>query len=310
MHVRQGLALAVEADPDGERHDVPLVPGLVRQVRGMVTGPILWVGDRQFGNLDLPALLGEGRDEFLLRCTTALTFHPDERRPAQAGVDERGRRWVQRWGWVGSPKDKRRRYVRQIVLDRPGETGGDVILITGLLDGRAYPAEDLLAAYLVRWEIECMFQQVTEVFDLRTLIGSTPQAMIFQSAFCFVLYNLTQVMRSYVAAGAGREAGAVSAEKLFDGTRRQLSAWAELGEPAHAAEYVRPAPTPAALDERLRSLLAGPGVWRRRWFKSKPKKPQPQPQPPRPKVKVKKGHGGHSSVWRVLQAYQQQRERP
>src|SRR5204863_2135822 len=189
-------------------------------------------------------------------------------------------------------------------LYRPGEAGGDVILVTGLLDGAAYPAEDLLAAYLLRWEIECMFQQVTEVFDLRTLIGSTPQAMVFQSAFCFVLYNLTQVVRAYVADAAGRDAAAVSAEKLFDGTRRQLTAWAELGDPAHAAEYVRPAPTAAALDERLRGLLAG--VWQRRWLKSRPKKPQP----PRPKAKVGKGQGGHSSVWRVLQAHKQQQARP
>jgi hypothetical protein len=316
MHVRQGLALAIEADPDGERNDVPLVPGLVRQVRGMLAEgggaggggrPILWMGDRQFGsNLDLPALLSEEGDQFLLRCTTTLRFHPDEARAAQEGVDERGRRWVQRWGWVGSAKDKRRRYVRQIVLYRPGESGGDVILVTGLLDERAYPAADLLGAYLLRWEIECMFQQVTEVFDLRKLIGSTPQAMVFQSAFCFVLYNLIQVIRSYVAAGAGREAQEVSAEKLFDGTRRQLSAWAELGEPAHATQYVPPAPTPAVLDQRLRGLLADGRVWRRRWLKSKPKKPQP----PRAKARVAKGQGGHTSVWRVLQACKQQRERP
>jgi hypothetical protein len=310
MHVRQGLALAIEADPDGERNDVPLVPGLVRQVRGMLAAsgrPILWMGDRQFGsNLDLPALLSEGDDQFLLRCTTALTFHPDQARAAQEGVDERGRRWVQRWGWVGSAKDKRRRYVRQIILYRPQETGDDVILATSLLDEQAYPAEDLLGAYLLRWEIECMFQQVTEVFDLRKLIGSTPKAMVFQSAFCFVLYNLIQVIRSYVAAGAGREAEEVSAEKLFDGTRRQLSAWAELGEPAHARQYVPPAPTPAVLDQRLRNLLAGGRAWRRRWLKSKPKKPQP----PRAKAKVAIGHGGHTSVWRVLQEHKQKRERP
>lgn len=304
MDVRRGLAVAMEADPDGERNDVPLVPGLVGRVRAVVEGPILWVGDRQSGsNLDLPALLTEGLDQFLLRCTTALTFHPDDQRPARDGRDALGRRWVERWGWVGSAKDKRRRYVRQIILYRPGDKGGDVILVTGLL-GTAYPAEDLLAAYLLRWEIECMFQQVTEVFDLRTLIGSTPRAMIFQSAFCFVLYNLTQVVRAYVAAGASREAEAVSTEKLFDGVRRQLSAWAELGDPAHAARYAHPAPTPAALDGRLRALLAG--VWRRRWLKSKAKKPQP----PRAKAKVANGQGGHSSVWRVLQAYKQQSERP
>jgi hypothetical protein len=42
LHVRAGVALAIEADPDGERNDVPLVPGLVRQVRELIDQPISW----------------------------------------------------------------------------------------------------------------------------------------------------------------------------------------------------------------------------------------------------------------------------
>ena len=47
---------------------------------------------------------------------------------------------------------KRRRYVRQIHLIRPG--GEDVYLVTDLLDETRYPAADLLEAYLMRWEVE------------------------------------------------------------------------------------------------------------------------------------------------------------
>ena len=39
--------------------------------------------------------------------------------------------------------------------------------MTDLLDEQAYPAEDLLAVYLKRWEIERVFQKITEVFELR-----------------------------------------------------------------------------------------------------------------------------------------------
>jgi hypothetical protein len=303
MHVRQGLALAINADPDGERNDVPLVPGLVSQVRAMIAEPILWMGDRQFGNLDLPALLSQRQDHFLLRCTTALTFHPDPQRAAQEGTDARGRRWVQQWGWIGSQRDKRRRYVRQITLFRPEEKD-DVILITDLTDPTLYPAEDLLAAYLLRWEIECMFQKVTEVFDLQKLIGSTPQAMIFQSAFCFVLYNLIEVVRAYVAQGAKRPVGEVSTEKLFDSVCRQLGAWSELGEPAHAAAYFQPTLPAKPLKQKLTQLLGN--LWTERWLKSRNKKPRPA----KPKARVKPGHGGHSSVWRVLQASKQSAARP
>lgn len=298
LHVRKGLALAISADPDGERNDVPLVPELVEQVRGLIASPILWMGDRQFGNLDLAALLSQRQDHFLLRRTTTLTFHPDPQRPAQEGADERGRRFVQQWGWIGSEKDKRQRYVRQITLYRPDEKD-DVILITDLLDETRYPAQDLLAAYLLRWEIECMFQKITEVFDLQKLIGSTPKAMIFQSAFCFVLYNLIEVIRALVADAAERPKDQVSTEKLFDSVCRQLVAWGELGEPSHAAAYFQPALPAAELKEKLRQLLSG--VWTNRWIKATNKKPRRHQQ----KARVKAGHGGHSSVWRVLQAYKQ-----
>ena len=303
MHVRQGVVLAMGADPDGERNDVPLVPGLVEQVRGLIAGPILWVGDRQFGNLDLPALLSRRQDHFLLRCTRTLKFYPDPQRPPREGVDPQGRRWVERWGWVGSEKDKRRRYVRQITLYRPGGKD-DVILITDLLDETTYPASDLLAAYLMRWEIEAVFQKVTEVFDLKKLIGSTPKAMIFQSAFCFVMYNLVEAVRAYVAEGAGRKKQEVSTEKLFDSVCKQLVAWGELGEPSYAAAYCTPAAPAAELKQRLRLLLGG--VWTDRWIKAVNKKPRPH----KPKARVKPGHGGHTSVWRVLQAYKQKTERP
>jgi hypothetical protein len=61
------------------------------------------------------------------------------------------------------------RYVRRVTLIRPG--GEDVGVITGRLDDRQYPAADLLAIYLTRWQIENVFQQITEVFHLQRLIG-------------------------------------------------------------------------------------------------------------------------------------------
>ena len=56
-----------------------------------------------------------------------------------------------------------------------------------LLDADVYPAADLLDAYRQRWGIEQVFQQVTEVFGLQQLIGSRPEAAVFQAAICFVL---------------------------------------------------------------------------------------------------------------------------
>ena len=185
--------------------------------------------------------------------------------------------------------------MRRITLFRPDE-GDDVVLVTDLTDGRRYPAEDLLEVYLQRWGIERVFQQVTEVFDLRTLIGSTPQAMVFQSALCLTLYNVVQVLRAYAAADGGRRREEVSTEKLFGDARDQLKTWATLGEPGLAAGLLPADNDPPAVAAWLSRRMSG--TWRERWLKAPAKKPRPRAAP----AKVPKRHGGHTSVWRVLQA--------
>jgi hypothetical protein len=298
MSLRTGMAVAMSADPDGERNDVPLVPGLLPQVRERLREVILWIADRQFCDLNVPGLLEAGGDHFLVRYTKKLGFHADPQRPAREGADARGRRFVEEWGWVGGAKDKRRRYVRRVTLHR-GAGEEDVSLVTDLLDGALYPAADLLEAYLRRWGIERMFQRVTEVFALRTLIGSTPEAMVFQGAFCLLLYNMVQVAKAHVASSAGREPEAVSTEKLFTDVTRQLVSWSELGDADHAVAALAAPRTPAAARARLAELLSA-GVWTDRWLKAPAKK---TPASPRPKATVGKGQGGHESVWRVLQAH-------
>src|SRR5207302_7364614 len=111
--------------------------------------------------------------------------------------DAAGRTVVTEWGWLGGTTSKRRLFVRRIRLQRPGEE--EIILVTDLIDEEVYPTVDLLAVYLERWGIERVFQQITEVFNLKRLIGSTPQATILQASFCLMLYNVLQVIRQHVA---------------------------------------------------------------------------------------------------------------
>lgn len=290
MDVGSGLAVAMNVSLDGESNDVPLVPGLLPQVRSKPGGPpILWMADSQFCDLNLPTLFCQAGGHFLLRWTKKLSFHPDPQRPAQEGTDKRGRRFVAEWGWVGSPKDtRRRRYVRRLTLFRPGD--GDVAVISDLLDEALHPAEDLLELYLLRWGIEQVFQQVTEVFELKKLIGSTPQAGVFQSALCLLLYNLTQVCKAHAAQAAGRPVEEISGEKLFRDLQQELIAWAKVGDPAACAARV---PLPA---EQLRAKLADRirGAWTQRWVKKRNKRPR------KPHKKAKQS-GAHTSVWRVLE---------
>jgi hypothetical protein len=287
----QGLALAMAADPDGEANDIRLMPEVIPRARARIEGVRLWVADRQFCDLDQPRLLTEQGDHFLLRRSLRTGFHADPERQAQTTVDAHGRTVVQQWGWLGSPRDQRRRYVREIHLIRPGEEA--VMLVTDLLDDAAYPADDLLLVYLERWGIERVYQQITEVFELKRLIGSTAEGSIFQAAFCLVLYNMLQVIRAYVAAGQSElPVEQVSVEQIFLDVQKELTALTELFAARTIAGWFAEDLSREQVISRLKALLGK--VWTPRYRKAVNKKP-------RPKVKKAKCSGAHTSVHKVLE---------
>lgn len=293
LDVGGGLALAMDASEDGERNDAPLVPGVVAQVRSMIAAPKLWMGDRQFADLSLMTLLNKQEDHFLIRATRTLCFTPDPARPATMGTDRRGRRYEQQWGWIGAANNPRRRHVRRITLFRPEEKD-DLILVSDLLDETLYPPEDLLEAYLLRWGIEQVFQQVTEVFNLRQLIGCTPRANLFQTAFCFVIYNLIQIIRAHVAQGGELSSQEVSTAKLFDDVQDELLTLNTLASPDRLRKLI---PTPASskqMRQRLCQLLRG--VWKQRWRKT-------FGNPRNTKGRTQRAKGDRTSVYKVLRDY-------
>jgi len=285
-----GLAVAMHADADGDANDVRFVPELVPVVRQEVNGPRLWLADRAFCDLDQPGrFTAEAGDHFLVRYHPKVKFHVDSTKPERGGKTENGLNFVEQWGWLGNERDKRRRYVRRIRLVRPRDE--DVILVTDLLDADVYPAEDLLWLYSERWGIEQAFQKVTEVFGLQGLIGGTPQACIFQFAFCLLLYNMIQVVRGYIAEGQNREPEEISIEKLFDDVERQLVAWNVIFESQGTLDYFPRLPDDAdTLQARLRALLGS--VWSETWIKS----PRQEHHGKTPRKRTR----SHNSVYRIL----------
>ena len=287
-----GLAVAMHAHPDGDANDVRFVPELVPVVRQHVPGPRLWLGDSAFCDLDQPErFTAEEGDHFLVRYHPKVKFHRDPETPERRGKTADGQTYVEQWGWLGSERDKRRRYVRMIRLVCPGKR--DVVLVTDLLDVDLYPAEDLLWLYSERWGIEQMFQKVTEVFGLKGLIGGTPEACIFQLAFCLVLYNMIQVVCGYIAEAQDREPEEISTEKLFDDVERQLIAWNVMFEPQVTINYFQRLPDLEALRSRLQALLGC--AWSDTWLKS-------PPQERHGKTRRKRART-HNSVYRILQAH-------
>jgi len=295
-----GLAFAMSAHLDGEKNDSPLMPALLPQVAEALPGPRLAVADRQFCDLVQIQRWRKNHDHFLLRYHPKLSFHPDPQRPAQRAQDNQGRPVIEEWGRLGAQNQPERPYVRRITLQRGGDKE-DVILVTDLLDAEAYPAEDLLAVYLIRWRIECVFQQITEVFSLKHLIASTPQGTIFQAAFCLVWYNVIQVIRSYVATGQSKPLAVedVSTEMLFIDIREEVIALAKLVTPAEVVALIPSAWTAETITARLRSRLTS--QWRPIWRKAVNKKP-------RSKVTQAKQSGAHTSVQRILEKYHRESE--
>lgn len=294
---RAELADALAADPDGEVNECRLVPDVLGQLpTPTAERPWLLVADRQFGDLKQPGRFRAAGFHFLVRRSAKTHFHADPARAAQQSVDGPGRRVVEQWGWLGSGQG--RLYVRQITLGRPGEE--DVVLVTDLLDAAAYPAEDLLALYLRRWGIENVFQQVTEVFGRARFIGSSPQATVFQGAFCLLLYNLIGVVKKCVAEAGGRATAEVSSHKLFEAIHEELLSLCRLVPGAEIEGLLPRSGSAAALRQRLATVLRG--SWKERYRKA----PEGKPRPKRPRPRRS---GAHTSVYRLQQKHLQSRSK-
>lgn len=298
LDLRKGLIIAFNAHPDGETNDAPLIPGLLPQVRERSKRRRLWIADRQFCDLRQPRLFSEKNDAYLIRFHPKNSFERSADVPVREGTDSQGRKYVEEWGWLGKAKD-RRLSVRRITLRR--EDDEDVILITNLLDADQYPAEDLLTAYLARWGIERVFQQVTEVFHLQKLISSSPEGTILQLGFCMLLYNLIQVVRAYIADAQRKSPETISIEELFYDTHRELVSLSTLVDTQHITDHFQPPPTAAAVKTHLQHLFES--VWEDRWLKS-PKKNIPNSTEPKKRI-----NGGHTSIFRILRAASQSEQK-
>jgi hypothetical protein len=296
LDLRSGMVIAIATHADGETNEAKLVPALLPQVRERVAGGRLWVADRQFCDLTQPTAFAQAGDHYLVRYHPKTPFYPASTWPAQRGQDAQGRVWEQDWGWLGSEQSKQRRFVRRLTLCRPGEE--TIILLTDLLDATLFPATDLLDLYLARWSIERVFQQITEVFHLQTLIGTTPQGTVFQFAFCVLLYNMVQVVRAYVATAQARPVPTISTELLFDDVHRQLVALTELVPTEQVESLFLVLPTEAELRARLTRLLAT--IWTNRWLKQ----PTTKRKAPAPRTPIR---GNQTSVFRLVAGYNKQR---
>lgn len=280
------------ADLDGDANDVRLLPELIASVTERIPGRRLWLADRQYCDLVQLERFSNQDDCYVVRYNAKVKFECDTNERSYQGTDDQGNRYTDECGWLGRDGHKKQRYVRRIVLHR--DKGGDIAIVTELFGVRKYPAKVLLALYRERWGIERVFQKVTEVFGLQRLIGSRPEAGIFQLAFCLLLYSQIQLIRAYVAKHQKMEYEQISVENLFTDVQRELIAISLL---MVSTDLVASYETMTETDARRRLDRLLRGRWKSIWLKATNKKPRP----PIPKQKKKK----HKSAYKAIQAYSQ-----
>ena len=284
------LILGMEAHQDGHRNEQMLVQPLLAQLRPRITGKRVWVADQHFGNLCNFARCTQEGDDAILRKHPHTVFTADPSPKTTTGVDEINRRYRDEVGTLTSDRHGTQ-LARQITIERPGEE--DLVIITSLLDRKAYPAVAILEVYRWRWSIEETFQKVVEIFHLKRLIGSHPLAMIFQASLCLTLYNVMTVLRALLAQTQKCHANNVSMYQVNYDLKREITTSHTLLTPE---EFLARLPTSdKTLSQRLTHIKALlKKAWLPRWAKVPNKKRH------LPKNKHSRGQPAHFSIDKVL----------
>jgi hypothetical protein len=290
LELSTGLLVGMAADPDAHVNEAKLVPRLLPMLREHVPGTHLYVADRGFGDLAQFKRCTDEGHHCVLRLHKKSVFTPDATQPVRTGVDDRGRAWKDEIGVLSSSREGSRP-ARRITLERSGDE--PLAIVTDLLDTDRFPANDLLELYRKRWNIESVFQKISDVFHLTHLIGSSPKAVIFQAAFCMVMYNLLQVLQAIVADTQNRKPSSISTYHLFKDLHKQLNGLFLFVTPTQLIEVFQ---TRAQEIEDVRGHLHAllGTAWHKRWSKRPPKKHHAK------KVKHQRGQAGHFSIHRVL----------
>jgi hypothetical protein len=295
-----GLLYEFVADPDGEANEVKYVSWLLERLIVTVKGPWLIVGDRAFGVFKVCQQIQTQGGHFLMRMHGATQFIADPNRPKVHSRDRFGRLVVETWGWIvrGQETKNQKRpqvAVRQVTVQRDTT---QLVLITNLIDAEAYPTDDLLDAYLARWDIEGIFQQVTEVFHLRSLFTSSPCGMLFQLVITFLMFNVVQTIKLVIAQEQNREEKRISTEMLFRDIVEETIAATKLLPESALLEQIPEYATASEARTRVETLLKG--CWQNRWLKAnyRPRDPSKPPDPKPTKIHQRKAH---DSVHRILE---------
>lgn len=97
--------------------------------------------------------------------------------------------WMTREQFVQLPESLA---VRELAyrVETPGFRTRRIVLVTTLLDGEEYPAEDLAELYACRWQVEVNLRHLKQTMGMDVLKCKTPEGVLKELAMFALVYNL------------------------------------------------------------------------------------------------------------------------
>lgn len=109
----------------------------------------------------------------------------------------------------------------------PGYRTEEVVLVTTLLDEKAYPDESIAALYRRRWSVELFFRDIKTTLGLDVLRCQTPALVEKEVRLQVIAYNLVRALMLEAAWTHDVELERLS----FKGTVDSLRQWTPLFAP-------------------------------------------------------------------------------
>lgn len=188
----------------------------------------LLIADRLYSGYELICGLHRNGVHFIGRTHQARKI--DFRKGRKAGPNERIVTWRKprqapsgsqlSWEeWEALPATLEVRIIRTKGPDRQGRQKVRYV-VTTLLDGVAYPAEEVASLYFHRWEIEVRFRDIKTTLGMEMLRTKTPEMIRKEVLMHMIVYNLMRL----VMLKAGISHGVNHRRLSFRGTQQVLSA--------------------------------------------------------------------------------------
>jgi hypothetical protein len=200
------------------RHDLLFARRLLRWLHAAE----VVVADRAYCGWQFLALLGGKKVDFVIRLNHR-TVRPGRHRSWQEIWKRPDRRPEQtRSDWKKQPQELVVRFVRFQVHVRGFRTK-TVIVVTSLLDKKAYPDFAIAELYARRWQVELHFRQIKTNLSLDVLRCLTPEMIERELWMHAIAYNLVRALILEAALTHGLPIERFS----FKGALDALQAWAD-----------------------------------------------------------------------------------